>query len=171
MTMYVIVRDNDNMVIAMSEEKKDVKLYFKQKKLKRSQYTIHTITDNSAFNTLMTHYDDLYIESPIDSKYVNTRSEQEIIDSISKVEELRLHQTLEDINHYLKNYNLTDAQRVQFKQTRKQLKKIIKQDFEKTVRLDEFIDGVSDGKMNIDMIRKQFHDTIERVLIFIKYKG
>lgn len=168
MKLFAIIHNESGEITAIAESKKLIKLYFERKSFDPINYSIYSIKEEDIINTMLIHFDELYIEHHEDIDLVLTRAEYTVIEEIIGEEIYKVRQTKINLQHFLDNYDLKSSEVNVLKDAVNVVKKISKRKrFTKLIQLDKFVAVHSP----LDKIRERLSMTASKLYIFINRKG
>lgn len=170
MKLYVVLENDTDKVIAISEEEKDVSKFVLRKN-SRSNVCYFIKVKGPAAEKAAIVYEDLYLEEVPKLDIVLTRIERNIITDIIGEEKSRLNTTIDDLNHYLDNYTMSAKERKSIEKTL-----TIVERMKKTKNLISYIDlNTTMGFLNrakniVEMFRDKIVEATDQIFIWINYK-
>lgn len=146
MKLLVLINLYTNEVIAMSESKKDMQAYYRDKNFDNT-YVIIKVKKEKDINVLLYEYEDLYLEHDELFNKVLTRAELKVLEDQLMDEKSRIVNTIKDIEHFVHAYSLSNEQKktlIDARETLLNVKK--KKNIFKILRLDYFLQFIQKQK-------------------------
>lgn len=139
MTVYYIVDNITDKVIAISEFKRDVCQFFIQNNYDYKNYSIYNTTKNKKCNDLLRDYYDLYLLGYND--YIIRNKDYQVLTDIIDESRYKMKRAIKDLSYIMDMSNLTKKEKKAFKKVIKTLDENKKKRMvENFLNINEFIE-------------------------------
>lgn len=168
MKLFVLI-DIHSEVIAMSEIHDDIISYMNIKRLKDKDINIVPVTNDDIINSLMSKYEDLYLENDSRLDRVLTRIELKIIDDKIDEEKDKILSTINDIEHYIRDLSLSKKEKSMLLNTHDILCTLVKKKrLKKILKLNKFIKNIESDNNILSSLRESLNVIKNHLFIFTR---